>query len=420
MKFLILTQFFPPETGAAQTRLSEFSSELIKQGHEVEVMTAMPNYPTGRIFSEYKGRFYLKETYKNITVHRVWLYASQGKSILRLINYLSFMLTCIYGLFVCKKPDYIFVNSGPLLLAIPAKILSCFWRRPILLNIADLWPRSIEELKATGFKSLSKLALSLEKWAYSNAKYITAVTDGIYDCLLTEKNIEKSRLMFMPNGVNASLYFPQTDPDRQLQLRHNLGLKDKFIFIYPGNHGYAHALDNVLNAANLIQTESEKNKNLNSIHILFIGGGSDKERLLTIKERYQLKNVSFLDPVSQEELVTYLQMADIGLINIRNTPLAQETRPAKMFPIMAMQKPLLFAGFSEGSDIIKKNQGGVVVEAENPLQLKAAMLDLLTGKYDLKNMGMRNRKYVLEHLQFSSIVKNWLDDLEIKEKATLN
>ncbi|MEK6628605.1 MAG: hypothetical protein AABY53_08255, partial [Bdellovibrionota bacterium] len=80
----------------------------------------------------------------------------------------------------------------------------------------------------------------------------------------------------------------------------------------------------------------------------------------------------------------------------------------------------LFAGFSEGSDIIKKNQGGVVVEAENPLQLKAAMLDLLTGKYDLKNMGMRNRKYVLEHLQFSSIVKNWLDDLEIKEKATLN
>lgn len=415
MKFLILTQFFPPEKGAAQTRLAELTKQLVKDGHNVEVITALPNYPTGQIFPEYRGQFYKKENFEGAIVHYLWLFPSKGKSIMRLLSYLSYMFSAFFGLFLCKKPDYIFVNSGPLFLAIPARILSLIWRKPIIFNVADLWPRSVQQLNATGAGYLLKMALFLERWSYNNAKYITAVTEGIYQILENEKSIPRSKLMFMPNGVNTQIFSADKQNEKQKRLKSELNLNDKLVFIYPGNHGFAHALDNVLEAAKLVQNASKDNPILNKIHILFVGDGSDKERLINLKNKLNLKNVTFHNAVPQETLPDFLQISDVGLINIRNTHLAQETRPAKMFPIMAMKKPILFAGFGEGAEIIKSINGGVIIEPEKPESLKNAMIDFLTGKFDMVQMGNNNHDYIRKNFEFSQIVKSWLDDLKAKE-----
>jgi colanic acid biosynthesis glycosyl transferase WcaI len=417
MKFLVLTQFFPPETGAPQTRLSEFTQNLVKLGHEVEVLTAMPHYPAGKISKAYQNKFYVKEDYKGIPTHRVWLYAAQGKSIQRLMCYLSFTLTALFGLFVCKKPDYIFINSGPLFLSLTGRIFSVIWNRPVLFNVADLWPRSVEQLSGTGgFGLLKKLALALESWSYKKAKFVTAVTEGIKTILLTEKIVPEAKLLYLPNGVNTDLYNPHNPNLNAEQLRHKLNLKDKFIFIYSGNHGFAHALDNILNAAKIIQNQLQQDALLEKIHFLFVGDGSDKTRLLQIKEDLQLKNVSFLDPVSQDILVEYLHAADVGLINIRNTHLANETRPAKMFPMMSMEKPILFAGFGEGADIIKNCNGGLVIEPENSKSLAYSCIEIFKNSEKFKLMGVNNRKFVIEHLQFKSIVQSWLNELQKKSE----
>jgi colanic acid biosynthesis glycosyl transferase WcaI len=417
MKFLVLTQFFPPETGAPQTRLSEFTQNLVKLGHEVEVLTAMPHYPAGKISKAYQNKFYVKEDYKGIPTHRVWLYAAQGKSIQRLMCYLSFTLTALFGLFVCKKPDYIFINSGPLFLSLTGRIFSVIWNRPVLFNVADLWPRSVEQLSGTGgFGLLKKLALALESWSYKKAKFVTAVTEGIKTILLTEKIVPEAKVLFLPNGVNTDLYNPHNPNLNAEQLRHKLNLKDKFIFIYSGNHGFAHALDNILNAAKIIQNQLQQDALLEKIHFLFVGDGSDKTRLLQIKEDLQLKNVSFLDPVSQDILVEYLHAADVGLINIRNTHLANETRPAKMFPMMSMEKPILFAGFGEGADIIKNCNGGLVIEPENSISLAYSCIEIFKNSEKFKLMGANNRKFVIEHLQFKSIVQSWLNELQKKSE----
>src|SRR4051812_45569331 len=113
MKFLILTQFFPHENGAAQTRLAATALALKESGHEVEIVTALPNYPLGQIFEGYKARFYMRETWQGLTVHRFWIFAGQGKALLRLLNYLSFAFTACFAIFVAPRPDFIFVNSGP-------------------------------------------------------------------------------------------------------------------------------------------------------------------------------------------------------------------------------------------------------------------------------------------------------------------
>ena len=418
MKFLVLTQFFPPETGAPQTRLSEFTQNLVKLGHEVEVLTAMPHYPAGKISDAYQNKFYLKEDYKGIPTHRVWLYAAQGKSIQRLLCYLSFTTTALFGLFVCKKPDYIFINSGPLFLSLTGRIFSLIWNRPVIFNVADLWPRSVEQLNGTGgFGLLKKLALALESWSYKNAKFVTAVTEGIRTILLGEKNVPEAKLLYLPNGVNTELYNPQNPNLNPQQLKKQLKLEDKFILIYSGNHGFAHALDNILQAAKIIQTQTKNDDSLDKIHFLFVGDGSDKARLLQIKEDLQLKNVSFLEPVSQDTLAEYLHASDVGLINIRNTHLANETRPAKMFPMMSMEKPILFAGFGEGADIIKNCNGGLVIEAENSESLAKSTVKIFKNSEKFKKLGLNNRAFVLQHLQFKSIVQSWLNELDRKSRS---
>src|SRR5437773_2830145 len=118
MRFLILTQYFPPENGAPQVRLAAFARELRKLGHEVEVATAMPNYPTGRIFNQYTGTLYRREEWEGVPVHRAWLYASMGVGLKRMINYGSFAATCLVALARARRPDYLFVESPPLFLGV--------------------------------------------------------------------------------------------------------------------------------------------------------------------------------------------------------------------------------------------------------------------------------------------------------------
>jgi glycosyltransferase involved in cell wall biosynthesis len=401
MRFLILTQYFPPEVGAAQTRLAALARELRAQGHEVEVITAMPNYPDGEIHEGFEG-FYRCGDWEGVRVHRFWLFASQGRTVARLLNYLSFALTACAGIFVAKKPDWIFVNSGPLFLSLPGRLLSLRFGAPVIFNVSDLWPRSVEHLQGLGGRVFIGLAKALESWSYRKARYVTAITEGVREILLKEKKLPAEKVLFLPNGVDIERFKPKA-PDEDLRQR--LGLSDRFVLIYPGNHGYAHALHRVLEAAVLLRDSHPK------AFFLFVGGGSEKDRLVAMAAKFQLRNVMFHPPVSPDELTSLIDLADVGLIHVRNSPLASETRPAKMFPLMAQAKPILYAGFGEGVELLKQSDGGKSVPPEDPEALAQAVIDLMKDRDRLAAWGKNNRRYVEEHLGTGRLIRRWLADL---------
>jgi glycosyltransferase involved in cell wall biosynthesis len=263
MRFLILTQYFPPEIGGAQTRLKSFASELLRCGHEVEVVTAMPNYPRGKFFPGYERDWYRHEDLDGINVHRVKLYPAVGGGLKRMLNYVSFTIASLYGLFRAKKPDYIFVESPPLFLSFPAFLAGLFWRVPFIFNVADLWPDVIVE---GGFMKDGLIVAWLrkvEQWSYRRAAHVNAVTDGIVKDLQQKKSVPPVKMLFLPNGVDTRKFCP-APPDEGLQAQ--LGLSGKRIVLWAGTLGYAHGLDNVLLAAKLLQAESD-------IHFLFVGDG---------------------------------------------------------------------------------------------------------------------------------------------------
>jgi colanic acid biosynthesis glycosyl transferase WcaI len=402
MNFLILTLYFPPEIGAAPTRIDALTRELAKLGHNVEVVTGMPNYPQGKIFPGYRGSFYRKEFRDGVLIHRVWLYPTVGRGLGRLLNFLSFSLFCLYGLLRARKPDYLFVESPPLTLSGPGNFYAYLRRIPLIFNVADLWPDTLVEMGLLQPGTTLELLYRLEGWAYCKATFVNAVTEGLRDSLLSAKQIPQKKLLFLPNGVDTERHQPREADET---LKQSLGLAGKKVILYSGTLGRAHALEKVLEAAKLLENQKD-------IHFLFLGDGSERPALEEMAKWQRLNNVTFHDPVPIEKLAPFQSIADCGLVSLRNLPIFEGARPSKMFPLLAAGIPLIFCGKGEGANLLKEAKAGIVVPPGDPQALATAIPQLLRNRPLLTELAANGRKFVEENYEWRQLVGKWVQDLE--------
>lgn len=401
MRLLILNQYFPPEIGAPQTRLQAMAAELKHMGHEVEVVTAMPNYPRGFIFPEYRHKLYSRDVSDGVVVHRVWIYAAMGGGLRRLLSYGSFVIMSVVGLLRARKPDYIFVESPPLPLTLPAYAFARLWGVPAIMNVADLWPNAAIEMRLIKDGVFAGLMRRLEEWSYRHADFVNAMTEGIQKYLLQEKGLAPKKVTFLPNGVDTMHYRPRPV---DIALKRQLGLEDKKIILYQGTQGYAHGLDVVLRAAQLLNHHPE-------IHFLLIGDGSERVRLEKLRQGIDLRNVTFHDSVSIEELPPYFSIAECGLVSLRDLPSLDGVRPAKMFPILASGKPIIFVGKGEGARLAEQAQAAIVVPPGNAEALADAVCRLLANPGMAEELGRNGRRFVEANLQWSKLIIEWTGQL---------
>ena len=401
LKILVLAQYFAPEIGASQVRLSSFCREVAEAGHSVEIVTAMPHHPAGQIFPEYQGKFYCRENWEGLTVHRVWLYAANSSNLKRLMNYASFCLTCLFGLARASRPDYIFVDSPPLFLGIPGWIAAKIWRVPLLFNVADLWPDSVRDLGIMSDGLLVRIAYRLERWIYRHATSVTAVTEGIRAALLGSKRLPPGKVMFLPNGVDTKLFKP-SPPDEKL--KQNLGLVGKKIVLYAGNHGYAGAVEQVLYAANCLRDEP-------SLHFLLIGEGPEKRKLIELAAILKLSNVTFHDQVPLVVMPSFLSISDLAVVTLRKSQVMAGARPAKSFVMMAGGKPIVLSAEGEAARLIEAAGSGVVVPPEDYEAIAKAIRKLMNDPERAFQLGANGRRFVVSNFEWSSLVRNWLAQL---------
>jgi len=411
MRFLIVSQYYPPEIGAPQGRLRGMKEALLRAGHEVEVVTAMPNYPTGRVFSGYRGKVLCTEVDGTVAVHRTWIYASKGAGLRRMWNYLSFAITAIAGIARAKRPDWIFVEAPPPTVALPALLAAWFWKVPVVLNVADLWPDSIVELKLITNRTVLRMLTALELFVYRKSAIITVVTDGAYRRLVEVKGVEPRRLAMLPNGVDTDSFRP-LPPDQELVAR--LGLEGRKIFLFAGTLGYAQSLDRVLEAARGLMIRNP------AIHFVFLGDGSSKAELIEKAQEWGLSNVTFHDPVPLKEVASFMSIATCGLVSLSDVPLFDGVRPSKMFPIMGCGKAVVYAGKGEGAEIVQRAKAGWVVPPEDPEALATALLDAAARPELAREYGMNGRKFVEENFTWDSLVGKWLGALETFSSAERN
>ena len=403
MKLLILTQYYPPEIGAPQNRLHELAVRLKKEGVDVEVLTAMPNYPKMEIFEKYKDGSIREEEIEGIKVYRSKIYASKSKSILpRLLNYFSFVWTSYWRGRKLKNYDFLMVESPPLFLGYSAMRLSKKLKAKLIFNVSDLWPESAEKMGVVNNKQLLGLAYRLEKKCYHRAKLVTGQTQGIVDNI--NERFPKVNTFWLPNGVDVNFYQPEKIELGDFRERAGLKLTD-VVFFYGGILGHAQGLSTVLEAAKKV--ESHKH-----IKIVLQGAGPEKEDLLALKEKLNLKNVIFMPPVEKTQMPSILKSVDVALVPLRKLDIFQGAIPSKIFEALAMKKPLLLGVDGEArTHFIEKANAGRFTEPENVDDLAKNLIQMASNPEELSEMGERARSYVSEHFNRDNIAQKFYDVL---------
>lgn len=398
MRFLILTQYYPPEIGAAQARLSAFAGQLQRAGHDVEVVTALPNYPSGTLDESDRRTLGRRELIDGIPVRRTWLLTGTGAGARRLASYLSFTATGLVSALAARRPDVVFVESPPLFLGVSGWVAARRAGAAFVLNISDLWPDSVRALGLMREGAALRAADWLERWLYKHADAITAVTDGIRTTLVEHKDVAPRKVLFLPNGVNLELFRPMP-PDPGIRAHH--ALPDGPLVLYTGNHGYAQALDTVVEAATLVP----------HVTIALVGDGSDKARIERLAAERRASNVRFLPPIPPEQVAGLYGLSLAGLATLRRSSLMEGARPAKALTVMGCAKPVLYSGAGEGAGLIQTADAGITVPPEDPAALAAAIRRLVDDPAEASRLGANGRRYVEAHLSWPALTDAWLAQL---------
>ncbi|RMG77072.1 MAG: glycosyltransferase WbuB [Bacteroidetes bacterium] len=403
MKLLIVTQYYPPEVGAPQNRLHELAVRLQKEGVEVHVLTAMPNYPKGKIFPDYRDKTTVIEEIDGIKVHRTSIYATRSKSIIkRLRNYFSFVWSSFrYRNQLDGDYDFILCESPPLFLGISAYLIAKQKRAKFIFNVSDLWPESAEKLGLVTNPLFLKMATILEEWLYKKADFITGQTQGIV------KNIHSrfphKEVYWLPNGVDISLFNPG---EIETDFREKNGFSpDDLLFLYAGIIGHAQGLEVILKAAKRLKQYPE-------IKFILLGTGPVKNDLLKIKAEENLDNVFFLDVVPKPEMPKIVKAVDVAIVPLRKLELFKGAIPSKIFENLAMKKPVLLGVEGEAKELfIDEGKAGWFFEPENDAMLAEKIMEIRNNKDLIRQYGENGREYVSEKFNRNMIARDFFNQL---------
>jgi len=357
MHILFLTDNFPPETNAPASRTFEHTREWVRKGHQITIITCVPNFPKGQIFSNYRNRFWQTEAIDGIRVVRVWSYITANEGFLRrTLDYMSFMLSGFLASLFVRKVDIVIGTSPQFFTVCATYVASQFKRVPWVFELRDLWPESIRTLGALENSQLLDLLERLELFLYRKANQIVSVTES-FKCNLVGRGIDANKISVVTNGVDRNNFYPQ---EKDIELVNRYGLQGKFVAGYIGTHGMAHALDTILDAA-----ERVRSLRGDLYRFILLGDGANKVVLKQRATERELDNLIFIDSVSKQEIVRYWSLLDASIIHLKNTELFTTVIPSKLFECMAMGIPVLHGVQGESAEIVKREDVGLIFESEN-------------------------------------------------------
>ena len=366
MRILFISDNFPPEVNAPAVRTFEHCKQWVHKGHQVTVITCVPNFPQGKVHEGYRNKLYQTEYVEGIKVVRVWSFITANQGFLkRAIDFGSFaVMAVLAGL---RQPtDLIIATSPQFLAAISGAVLSKLKFRPWVMEVRDLWPESIKAVGAMSGDSWGyKLLETLEYRMYRSANRIVVVTDS-FKKSIAGLGIEQEKIEVVKNGVMLDHFQPR---EKNESILSQLNLKDKFIVAYIGTHGMAHKLDFILNAAKQVEHSD--------IHFLFIGDGAEKENLVKQKRSLQLRNVTLHPPVPKQEIARYLSIIDVALVNLKKSDTFKTVIPSKIFENAAMGKPILLGVEGESKALIEKYNAGRAYLPENEEDFFEAIIGII-------------------------------------------
>jgi glycosyltransferase involved in cell wall biosynthesis/RimJ/RimL family protein N-acetyltransferase len=365
MRVLILTQWYPPEP---MKLLSDMAESLVAMGHEVTVLTGLPNWPTGKIYPGYRRCLVRRETANGVRIIRIPLYPDHSVNpFKRAANFLSFAFSAaVLGPFLVPRADVMHVVHPPVTVGFPAWILSRLRGFPFTMEIQDMWP---ENLRSTGMlRNEPALSLigTLARWVYSKAAFVRVISPG-FRLNLLRKGVPDEKIRVISNWVDTDYYRPTAKlPD----LLDRFGMRERFNVLYAGTIGLAQGLEVVLNAAARLQVSSPDSQ------FLLAGDGVEYGRLRAEAITRRLTNVRFLGRLPGDLMPALYACADVLMLHLRADPLFAITVPHKVFTYLASAKPILFGGEGDCAALVTESRAGLVFPPGNAEALASSVVKL--------------------------------------------
>ena len=406
MRILYLSQYFPPEVGATQTRAYEMAQGLLRAGHQVTMLTEVPNHPEGVIRPEYRGRFWVRETLDGIDVIRVWVKTAPVKTMrTRLAFYISYMLNAaLAGLLLARgRYDVIYATSPPLFVGGAALALSYLRRIPLVFEVRDLWPESAIDTGVLTSRALIWLSYRLEELAYRRAAWVNVLTPAFERALVETKGVSPKRISMIPNGADLDIMKPGPKDNH---VRKRLGLQDKFVVSYFGAHGRANRVGQLLDVAERLKGTHP------DVRIMLVGDGMEKPMLVEDARRRNLDNVIFVDAVPKDEVCDYINASDICTAVLMKNDTFKTVYPNKVFDYMSCRRPVIVAIDGVARKLVADAGAGLYAEPENPEAFIEALLKL-KGAPDLtRQMGDSGYIHARDTYSRESMAGKYLDVLK--------
>jgi len=412
MRILLLSTYFKPDIASTGVLMAGLAEELTKLGHQITVVTSMPHYDGNRIWPDYRGKLCVREQFKGMDVHRVYLYVSREKESLigRLWNYVTFNFLSVVAGALAAQYDVVLTPSPPLTNGLAAFLLSRLRRVPYVYNVQDIYPDVAIRLGVLTNSKVIAFFKWIERFVYDKATAVSVISEGFRRNLL-DKGVPVDKIEVIPNFMDTEFVRPLP--------RHNSfsvakGLDDRFVVLFAGNIGLSQGLETVLDTAYRLEKHRD-------ILFLVVGNGAAKPGLQSYAEELELENVRFLPFQSHESLPEMYASADVCLVPLRKG-FTGESVPCKVFTITAAGRPLI-ASVDEWSDthrFVKAAECGLCVEPEAPDALAEAILMLYNDSSLQERLGRKGREYVETRYIPKAVARQYVALLERVVTANLH
>lgn len=396
MHVLYFHQHFSTPQGSTGTRSYEFAQKLIERGHSVTIVCGSYWIADSGLTTDFiNGR--RSGIVAGINVIELQLHYSNSDNFLQ--RSLIFLRFSWLGIKIALKEEYdiIFATSTPLTAGIPGIFAKLFRRKPFIFEVRDLWPELPKAMEVITNPIILKLMDWLESITYRSASACIGLSPGIVNGI--KKNVHDKKVIMIPNGCDLNL----------VQNRLNRKNKPGNVAVFTGAHGLANGLDAVLNAAKVLIEKGRQD-----ISIQFIGDGLLKPKLEERVKNEGLTNCKFLEPMSKNDLFTYLkENASVGLMILDNIPaFYYGTSPNKFFDYLSLGLPVInnYPGWL--AEIITQNRCGIAVPPDNPEAFADSLIKLKDNPDLREKMGKNARRLAENEFDRNRLGERFADVLE--------
>ncbi|MGD1914554.1 MAG: glycosyltransferase family 4 protein [Rivularia sp. (in: cyanobacteria)] len=399
MKILIYSYNYHPEPIGIAPLMTELAEGLVKRGHQVRVVTAMPNYPERQIYQDYRGKLYVKEYKNGVEIQRSYVWIRPQPNLLdRVMLDASFVVTSFMPALFGWRPDVILTTSPSLPVCLPSTLLGWLHRCPVILNLQDILPEAAVHVGLLKNKSLIRIFSILEKFAYRSADKISVIADGFVDNLVS-KNVAPNKIAQIPNWVDVNFIRPM--PRESNAFRAEYKLENKFVVLYSGNIALTQGLETVVKAASTL-------REIPDMAFVIVGEAKGLQRLQEECNKCGADNVLLLPFQPRQRLPEMLAAADVGLV-VQKKNVISFNMPSKIQVLLASGRAIIASVPDKGTAAraIRQSGGGVIVPPEEPLALANAILDLYKHPEKVKTLGYNSRKYAVEQYAFDQALNSY-------------